>query len=139
MSDGLQISTASSDSTNASDPQPITIADLLNSIEVIKQKELIDKGILESIGNMSYEDLKQRLLLWATSGFVNLYEINRITIVPPEKCSDGIVRDLTNYIQYCSGKTIQEHIEILANKVSGINITFANFGLYIAILVSRYN
>ena len=118
-------------------PPPITINDLLNSVEVIQQKELEDKLTLESIGNISHDTLKSKLLSWATSGFPNVYEVHRITIVPPDQCSDGVTRNLSDYITFCSGKTINEHVDLLAAKVTGMAISFANMGTYIAIVVSK--
>jgi hypothetical protein len=118
-------------------PAPITIDDLLNSVEVLTKKEADDKAILEGIGNISHDTLKSKLLSWATAGFPNVYEIHRVTINPPAQCSDGVVRNLADYIQFCSGKTIQEHVAILADKVTGMVISFANMATYIAIVVSK--
>ncbi len=118
-------------------PPPITIDDLLSSVEVLTQKENEDKALLEGIGNMSHDTLKNKLLSWATAGFPNVYEITRVTINPPALCSDGVNRNLADYIVFCSGKTINEHVEVLASKVTGMAITFANMGSYIAIVVSK--
>lgn len=118
-------------------PAPITIDDLLNSVEVITQKETQDKSALESIGNMGHDELKSKLLSWATAGFPNVYEVHRVTITPPAVCSDGVTRDLAEYITFCSGKSIGEHVEILAAKVTGMVISFANMGTYIGIVVSK--
>lgn len=118
-------------------PQPITIDDLLNSVEVVQQKERDDKSALESIGNMSHDTLKTKLLSWASAGFPNVYEIHRVTIIPPVQCSDGVTRNLSDYITFCSGKTINEHVDLLAAKVTGMSISFANMSNYIAIVVSK--
>lgn len=118
-------------------PPPITIDDLLTSVEVLTQKENEDKTLLEGIGNMSHDTLKNKLLSWATAGFPNVYEVTRLTINPPALCSDGVHRDLSDYIVFCSGKTINEHVDVLGAKVTGMNISFANMGTYISIVVSR--
>jgi hypothetical protein len=118
-------------------PPVITLDDIMSSIEVVTQKELADKNTLESIGNIGFEDLKNKLLVWGTSGFPNVYEIYKITIVPPTTCSDGVKRGLTDYIQFCSGKSIQEHVAALQQRVQDIVVTFANMGSYIAVVVSR--
>jgi hypothetical protein len=118
-------------------PPPITIDELLNSTAVILQKEADDKLALEAIGNISHDELKTKLLSWATSGFPNVYEIHRVTIVPPVACSDGVSRELSEYIVFCSGKTISEHVALLQAKVQGMSISFANMGTYISIVVSK--
>ena len=118
-------------------PPPITLDDIMTSVEYIRIKEQTDKVSLESIGNMTPDSLKIQLIQWATGGFQNVYVIMKVTIQPPQICSDGVSRELTDYIQYCSGKSIQEHVQILQDKVVGINISFANFGSYIGIVVSN--
>ena len=118
-------------------PPPITLDDIMNSVEFIRQKELSDKNTLEGIGNMSSDSLKSQLVLWGTAGFPNAYVILQVPIQPPTVCSDGVTRDISDYIQFCSGKTIQEHVQLLQDKVVGINISFANFGSYVGIVVSK--
>lgn len=118
-------------------PPPISIDDLLNSTSIILKKEADDKASLEAIGNTSHESLKSKLLVWATAGFPNVYEIDRLSITPPALCSDGVSRDLASYIQFCSGKTINEHVAVLQEKVTGMSISFANMGNYISIVVSK--
>jgi len=118
-------------------PAPITIDDLLSSSELVKKKEEDDKVILESIGAMSVVDLKSKLLTWALAGFPNVYELMRVTITPPTLCSDGVTRGLAEYIEFCSGKPIQDHVSVLHGKVSGMTISFANMGAYIAIVVTK--
>lgn len=116
---------------------PITIDDLLNSTSIIIKKETDDKLALEGIGTIPYDALKTKLLAWAAAGFPNVYEIHRVSIIPPTVCSDGVSRDLPTYIQFCSGKTIQEHVAILQDRVVGMVISFANVGGYISIVVSK--
>lgn len=123
--------------TPAPPPAPITIDDLLSTVEMIQQKEAQDKLTLEGIGAMSHDTLKAKLLNWATAGFPNVYEVYRVSITPPAQCSDSVVRNLEDYIQFCSGKTIQEHVAVLGAKVTGMDISFANMGNYIAIVVTK--
>jgi hypothetical protein len=113
------------------------VEDLLNSLEVLRQKELDDKLLLENIGNISQEELKSKLIAWAVAGFPNAYEIHAVAIIPPNMCSDGVSRDLPDYITFCSGKTIHEHIDGLRQKVANISISFANMGTHISIVVSK--
>ena len=135
----------SSDATGPTDtlyvppppPPPISIEELLNSMEVVKQKETDDKSLLESIGNISQEALKTKLIGWAVAGFPSAYGIHTVTIVPPSSCSDGVSRSLTDYILFCSGKTIREHINVLQQKVTNISVSFANMGSHISIVVSK--
>lgn len=115
----------------------LTIDDILNSVEILTKKEAEDRSVLESIGTMSSDDLKFKLLNWAKIGFPNVHEIHRISITPPAKCSDGVSRNLAEYIEFCSSKPLQDHVAILQSKVSGMAISFANMQTYIAIVISK--
>lgn len=118
-------------------PQTISLNDILSAVELIQQKEDTDKANLESIGNITFDVLRAKLVQWAKAGFPNAYEIYQVNIVPPTVCSDGTARDLTDYIVFCSGKTIQEHVAVLQEKVTDMIISFANMGSYIAIVISK--
>ena len=120
-----------------SPPPPISIADILNSVEVIQQKEATDSASLHAIGNATIDSLRNTLVNWARLGFPNAYTLMEVTVTPPAQCSDGVVRDLTNYITFCSGKTIQEHVALLQEKLVDMTVSFANMGHAIAIVVSR--
>lgn len=107
-------------------PDVLTLADLLNDQTVIVSKEQADKELLDAIGTQRVENFRAKLLDWVLKGrptFFPLYEAN---IYPPPKCSDGQTRGLADYIQYCSGKTIEEHTALLQAKLPDIPITFAN-------------
>ena len=86
---------------------------------------------------MTFETLKAKLVQWAKAGFPNAYEIYQVHIVPPTVCSDGTTREITDYIQFCSGKTIHEHVSVLQAKVTDMVISFANMGSYIGIVISK--
>ena len=118
-------------------PQTISLNDILSTVEILQQKEQSDKANLESIGAITFETLKAKLVQWAKAGFPNAYEIYQVNIVPPAVCSDGTARDLTDYIVFCSGKTIQEHVAVLQEKVTDMVVSFANMGSYIGIVISK--
>lgn len=118
-------------------PVVITLADILNATEIVQQKEAADKSTLESIGNVSFESLRSTLIQWGRAGFPNAYTLMSISISPPQVCSDGVSRNLSDYIEFCSGKTIHQHIESLQAKLPDITVSFANMGGSIAIVVSK--
>jgi hypothetical protein len=118
-------------------PTLITLADILNATEVIHQKETADKSLLESIGNVSFDSLRSKLIQWASAGFPNAYQLMNISIIPPSVCSDGVTRSLADYILFCSGKTIHEHVDVLQQKLPDMTVSFANMGGSIAIVVSK--
>jgi hypothetical protein len=118
-------------------PAPISLDDILNSVELLRQKEADDKGKLESIGTTSAESLRPALIAWATRGLPNAYPILEVSIQPPAQCSDGGVRSLTDYIAFCSGQTMESLVSQLQAKLTGMVVSFANLGHAIAIVVSK--
>lgn len=118
-------------------PAPITLADILAATEVIKQKEITDKGLLESIGAQSFDSLRTKLIQWGVAGFPNAYPILTIPVLPPALCSDGVQRSLPDYIAFCSGKTIDEHVALLQAKLDGMTVMYANFGDGVTIVISK--
>jgi hypothetical protein len=118
-------------------PPRVTMADILASQEVLLQTETMDRAILASIGQMSTDALRSVLISWATAGFPNAYPIQDITIAPPPRCSDGVTRNLADYITFCSGKSIQEHVAVLQDMLPDIAVAFCYTGASIQIVVSR--
>jgi hypothetical protein len=120
-------------------PAPLTLADILNAAEVVAQKELADKARLEAIGGITVETLRTALIHWGVLGFPNAWVLHSSTITPPQVCSDGVTRGLEDYIVFCSGKTIAEHVAVLQEKVASSEITlgFANISGMIAVTVMR--
>jgi hypothetical protein len=118
-------------------PPTISIQDILNAVEVSQTREDEDKTKLEAIGTISFETLRSSLLTWATRGFPNAYTIYEVALSAPSVCSDGASRALPEYIEFCSGKTISEHVAVLQARLPDITVSFAYSGYSILIVVSR--
>ena len=118
-------------------PAPIYLDDILSSVQVLQQTEAEHRSVLESIGTLPYDYLKPSLIQWATSGFRNAYPIHQIGITPPSLCSDGQARPLQEYIQFVSGRTIQEHVAVLQSRLPDMVVSFAYTGSVIVIVVSK--
>lgn len=116
---------------------PITLSDILGTVEVLQQKEVADKVLLDGIGNATFESLRPTLITWASLGFPPAFTLMEVPIVPPPQCSDGVTRDLTSYITFCSGKSIQEHVDLLEAKLTDMTVSFTNFGYAIGIVITR--
>lgn len=115
----------------------ISIEDILNDIEVVRQKEAVDKTTLEGIATISAEELRQRLVSWATQGFPNAWTLQEVVVQPPAQCSDGVARNLADYITFVSGKTIGDHIADLQTRLTGITVGYAWSGYAILIVVTK--
>lgn len=123
--------------TEPTPPPTISLADILNATEIVLQKETADRNALNSIGSITFDTLKTSLIRWASIGFPNAYTIHEVPVSPPDVCSDGVKRSLADYIPYVSGKTIQEHVAGLQERVLDIDVSFAYTGSSIPIVVSK--
>lgn len=119
------------------EPELISLSDILNEKSIILAKEASDKATLESIGTLSMNSLKPRLVQWAMEGFRNAFPIYEISIQVPSTCSDGTSRGLAEYITFCSGKPIQDHVATLQSRLVDMTVSFCNTGYSIQIVVSR--
>jgi hypothetical protein len=118
-------------------PPPIRLEDILGSQELLVAQETNDRVSLESIGTISYDILKPRLIQWAAGGFRNATTIYEIPMTAPPLCSDGQARSLQDYIQFVSGKTIGDHVAVLQARLPDFVVSYAYSGSSILIVVSR--
>jgi hypothetical protein len=118
-------------------PPPIRLEDILGSQQLLVAQESADKGALESIGTVSYDTLKPRLIQWAATGFNNAYTIYEVPMRAPPLCSDGASRSLQDYIEFVSGKTIADHVAVLQARLPDFVVSYAYSGSSILVVVSR--
>jgi len=118
-------------------PPQITLADILAASEVVSQKEAQDKAMLESIGSISFETLRVTLIQWAKAGFPNASPLYSVAITPPETCSDGVKRTLSDYVTFVTGKTMAELIAPLQARCPEFVVSFATTGPEILIVISK--
>lgn len=117
-------------------PDILTLDDLIDEAALLLAKEQQDGDALRTIGSQSAVSLKPKLVEWVTKGKPNAYPIMELLIEPPPQCSDGISRNLPDYIEFCSGKTIVEHVALLQAKLIGMTISFARISGKVAVVVS---
>jgi hypothetical protein len=123
-------------------PQPepqylITLDELISSQDVLRQKEIDDKAIIDTIDNPNPVDLRAKLYQWAVQKFPEAFPVFSIIINPPQICSDGVTRGLYDYIQFCSGMSIADKLLSLQAKMQGIQVLNSYSGNTITIHVSK--
>jgi hypothetical protein len=114
----------------------LSLDDILNDHSILIAKEAQDKSLLDQIGSQHVSALKPKLVEWVGAGKPNAYPIILLNIQPPATCSDGVSRELSDYITFCSGKSIGEHIALLQTKLLGMSVSYANINGQVAIVVS---
>jgi hypothetical protein len=118
-------------------PDVLTLSDLLSDQSVVVAKEQADKTLLETIGTQSVSNLRPKLVEWVLKGRPDAFPILSLDIHPPSVCSDGLPRSLPDYIEFCSGKTIVDHVALLQAKLPDIHVSFANIGGITTIVVLK--
>jgi hypothetical protein len=117
-------------------PTLITLEELTNTIDVIKQKEATDKSLLLSAFDVDLNMLRDALMKWATAGFPYVYCLFTIDVSPPPKCSDGITRSVYDYIGYVTETSVTELMQRISQKTTGIefsqNTDSDHFRIYVS-------
>ena len=116
-------------------PDVLTLSDLLNEQSIIQSKEETDRGLLETIGTTPVVNLRPKFVEWVLKGCPSAFPILSLDIQPPSRCSDGETRNLPDYITFCSGKTIEEHVAALQAKLPDIQLSFANIHGKVTVVV----
>jgi hypothetical protein len=107
---------------------PFSIDELINSQQVIIDKENTDRVLALAFVNTSIDSIKPILYKWASSGFPGLYCVSTLTLTPPSICTDGVVRSLVDYYTYLINMTIAEWLASMDAKTSGMRFTYSHNG-----------
>ena len=118
-------------------PDVLSFADLLHDQSIVQAKEQADKQLLESIGTTPVANLRPKFVEWVLKGCPYGFPLISLDIQPPARCSDGEVRNLAEYIEFCSGKTIDQHVDILQAKLPDITISVSNIQGKITVVAIR--
>jgi hypothetical protein len=95
------------------EPPKITLSELMTDVSLLQQQEATDGGKFSAVSSPDLQDFRQKLLRWAARGFEGFCDLITISISAPNVCSDGVVRNFFDYIQFVSGKTYLEHMQSL--------------------------
>lgn len=118
-------------------PDILSMDDLINDSEVLLAKEQADGDAIRAIGLQSALSLKPKLVEWVTKGKPNVFPIIEVLIEPPTQCSDGVQRNLPDYIEFCSGHSIAHHMGLIQAKLIGMTLSYTRIGDKVAIVVSQ--
>jgi hypothetical protein len=106
------------------EPPKIRLSELLTDISVLQQQEAEDGGKFSAVNSPDLDTFRTRLLRWASGGFRGYCDLVTIPISAPNMCSDGIVRNLFEYIHFVSGKTYLEHMQTLQTILPDFTVVY---------------
>lgn len=115
----------------------ISLSDLLATANVVLQKEEEDRQTLLVLSSLSADILREKLLTWIGLKMPFQWTFYELSIVPPAKCSDGIVRALPEYIHFCSGREFPSFVAELQAKVDGVLFGYQLIDSTLRIVVSK--
>jgi hypothetical protein len=120
-------------------PSPfiMTFDELRTTQEAIQNKETQDRSAVFRFVEPDTEELKRRLLQWASAGFPDTYMIFSISVIPPSKCVDGETRTMFDYVNYLLSSTLYDKFQVLQAKLPGMTLSYSLPSNQICMHVSR--
>lgn len=110
----------------------ISLDDIINTHQTYLRTEDQIKGNLTSL---DFELLKTNLYIWAAKGYQDSYAAYQLPVYPlpphtPEPataipCSDGVLRNIWDYIPFCLGMPIGELLQSYEAKLYGISLSYS--------------
>jgi len=95
--------------TGPSEPVVIRLADILSQQTSTLQREEDDRIRLNSLLTPNLNDIRTKLIAWATQRFQSSCTLVSFSLSIPNPCSDGVARNIYQYIEFLTGKPIHEH------------------------------
>jgi hypothetical protein len=77
------------------------------------------------------------MFAWAAAGFPSIYVIQQFTVSPPAVCSDGVTRNVYDYVEYLLGQEMGLTIAAVQAMCIGVQISYSFQGNTLRIHVSR--
>lgn len=110
----------------------ISLNDIVNTYQSYIRTEEQIKGTLTSL---DFDLLKTNLYAWAAKGYQDSYPAYQLPVSSPASysddthglipCSDGILRNIWEYIPFCLGTPIGELLQSYEAKLYGIALTYS--------------
>ena len=117
----------------------VSLDDLMNDHNVKLQIESEARAYLsQTLVDVTAMSLKPKLLEWASLRFPAIFVLISVSLSVPDVCSDGASRLLPQYIEFCSGKTLNEIAASLSQKLPGIQVSFSSVPSAFYVHVSRF-
>ena len=77
------------------------------------------------------------MFAWAAAGFPAIYVVQQFTVSPPAVCSDGVARNVYDYVVHLLGQEMGPTIVAVQAKCVGVQISYSFQGNTLRIHVSR--
>ena len=88
----------------------VSLSEILSAVSVLQEQERDDQAKC-SVLTPSLSDIRTKLTTWVAGGTYGTCELVRVFLTPPNVCSDGVSRNIFEYIQFVSGKSLSDHVQ----------------------------
>lgn len=103
----------------------ITLDELKATQQALVHQEIADRNVISKCIEPDSEELKRRLLQWASVGLSDGFQLSSVSVSPPPKCSDGVVRSKFEYIEFLLGTTLTTKLLALQEKLPGMLLSYS--------------
>ncbi len=119
-------------------PSIATLDELMQSHMVVLAKEAADRASLAGLLNPTREQYRPQLFQWAGLGFPPIFVVQVFDVTPPTYCSDGVMRDAMNYLNYLlTPSSLDSVLDTIRSLMPGISVSFSFLGNMLRIHVSK--
>ena len=119
-------------------PSIATLDELMQSHMVVLAKEAADRASLAGLLNPIREQYRPQLFQWAGLGFPPIFVVQVFDVTPPTYCSDGVMRDAMNYLNYLLiPSSLDSALDTIRSLMPGISVSFSFLGNTLRIHVSK--
>ena len=102
-----------------------------------KAAEAADLKLLTVFKTPNMATLNTSMAAWATAGSRPVYVILSITLSPPSKCSDGVMRGLYDYISWLINVDVSAQTRTISAMFPGKDISYSVSGNVLKLHVSK--
>jgi hypothetical protein len=118
-------------------PPQILLTELLDQVSVLQQQEASDRTLLAALSVPALADIRAKMTTWVAGGLQGSCDLVRIGLAPPNVCSDGVSRNLYEYIVFLSGKTLVEHLRAFQDLLPEFEVGYRCSRVEILVCVVR--
>jgi hypothetical protein len=119
-------------------PNIATLDELMQSHAVVLAKEAADRASLAGLMNPTRDQYRPQLFQWAGLGFPPIFIVQVFEVTPPTYCSDGVARDVMNYLNYLLiPSSLDSALDTIRSLMPGISVSFSFLGNTLRIHVSK--
>ena len=116
----------------------MTMEQLLMTQQNAKQLETTDKTNLAVLLNHpTTSAVTPAFLQWASLGFPPIYVLRSITLSCPTVCSDGMTRNVYDYVSWLLEGDLSSQVQAFATNFSGMEMSYSISGNTINIHVTK--